>query len=73
MKRKRQCFKDRPKGSEVMASYDQGVVEGMGVNGLACACGRWLHEECVDGCIRDVGNEHICPYCCLDNLATMYV
>ena len=82
VKRKQQCFKDRPKGSEAGparkinlnicctcdGSYDQDVVEGTGVNWLACACGRWLHKECVDDCIRDEEKDHICPYC-LDNLA----
>ena len=55
MKRKRQCFKDRPNGCEAGqarkinpiicctcdGSYDQDVVERTGVNWMACACGRW--------------------------------
>ena len=32
-----------------------------GKNWVACACGRWLHEECADDCIIDSdGNERLC-------------
>ena len=87
VKRKRRCFKDRPKESEAGqereidtsvcctcdGSYEQDVVEGTGADWLACACGRWLHEECVDDCIRDYeGKDRIFPHC-LDDLATMFV
>ena len=49
------------------------MVEGTGADWLACACGRWLHEECVDDCIRDdEGKDRIFPHC-LDDLASMFV
>ncbi len=44
--------------------YEQDVAEGTGADWLACACGRWLHEECVDDCMKDEeGKDRICPYC----------
>ena len=53
-------------------SYEQDVMEGTGADWLACACGRWLHEDCVDDCIRDdEGKERICPFC-LDELTTKF-
>ncbi len=49
------------------------MAEGTGADWLACACGRWLHEECVDDCTKDEeGKDRICPYC-LDDLSKMYV
>jgi len=82
VKRKRKCCKDCPKGSKAGKAreinlniccrcdglYDQDVVEGTGANWLVCACGRWLHEECVDACIRNESKDHIC----LDNFATIF-
>ncbi len=88
MKTKRQRFGDRPKesnsvqeGREINPNvcctcdclYKQDVAEGTGADWLACACGRWLHEECVDDCMKDEeGKDRICPYC-LDDLSKMYV
>lgn len=37
---------------------------------LSCACGRWLHEDCVEDIETDSdGKDRMCPYC-LDGLAT---
>jgi len=33
---------------------------------LQCACGRWLHEECITDIVHDkFGRELYCPYCLL--------
>ena len=32
-----------------------------GKDWVACACGRWLHEDCADDCAIDSdGNERLC-------------
>ena len=50
--------------------YEHDVIEGTGADWLACACGRWLHEDCVEDCIKDdEGKERICLFC-LDSFAT---
>ena len=40
-----------------------------GKDWVACACGRWLHEDCTDDCVVDSkGNERlflICLIVCL--------
>ena len=81
--KKRPCVELRPKRSDAGqeekidtnvccqcgGSYEQDIMEGTGADWLACACGRWLHEECVEDCIRDAeGNECLCTFC-LDHLA----
>ena len=39
-----------------------------GKDWVACACGRWLHEDCADDCVIDSdGNERLC-FICLNNL-----
>ena len=41
-----------------------------GKDWVACACGRWLHEDCADDCITDSdGNERLC-FVCLNNYST---
>ncbi len=31
---------------------------------LECACGRWIHEQCIEEVIVDSGSqERFCPYC----------
>ena len=41
--------------------YDQDET---GADWVSCACGRWLHEDCVvDVTIDDEGKERLCPYC----------
>ena len=31
---------------------------------VACACGRWLHEDCADDCVvGNEGNERLCLIC----------
>ena len=40
-----------------------------GKDWVACACGRWLHEDCADDCVIDSGgNERLCFIMCLNNL-----
>ena len=44
-------------------TYDD-VLEGTGANWIACACGRWLHEDCAEDCVQDdSGNDRFCPLC----------
>ena len=51
-------------------NYDDDVLQGLGANWICCACGRWLHEDCVEDCERDdEGNDRICPFC-LDVFST---
>ena len=39
-----------------------------GKDWVACACGRWLHEDCADDCVLDSdGNECLC-FVCLNRL-----
>ena len=43
------------------AHYDQDETGG---DWVSCACGRWLHEDCVvDVTIDSEGKECLCPYC----------
>ena len=43
------------------AHYDQDETGG---DWVSCACGRWLHEECVvNVTIDSEGKECLCPYC----------
>ena len=37
-----------------------------GEDWLECACGRWLHEECMEDCIHDIsGQDRICAIFCM--------
>ena len=41
-----------------------------GQDWVACACGRWLHEDCADDCVTDSdGNERLC-FICLNHIST---
>ena len=45
-------------------SYEDDVLEGSGAVWISCACGRWLHEDCVEECKEDdQGNDRMCPLC----------
>ena len=46
-------------------TYEEDVALETGTEWLKCACGRWLHEVCVDGSpIADEnGNDRLCPLC----------
>ena len=47
-----------------MTAYEEDVQEQIGLDWVACACGRWLHEECAEDCIQDQsGNDRLCPFC----------
>ena len=44
--------------------YDDDVIERTGAEWIACGCGRWLHEDCVeDVVLDDEGNERFCVFC----------
>ena len=45
--------------------YGDDVLEGIGVEWIACACGCSLHVDCAEsGRVLDVnGCERFCPYC----------
>ena len=37
---------------------------GTGREWLECACGRWVHEDCVENIVYDTnGKEKLCPLC----------
>ena len=37
---------------------------GTGKEWLECACGRWIHEECIEDIVYDAnGKEKLCPLC----------
>ena len=39
-------------------------INGSGSDWIECACGRWLHEDCAEGCIVGAdGRERFCPFC----------
>ena len=45
-------------------NYEDDVLEGSGAVWISCACGRWLHEDCVERCKEDdEGNDRMCPLC----------
>ena len=45
-------------------TYEDDVVNRSGKDWVCCACGRWLHEECVEECVLDsTGKERLCPLC----------
>ena len=45
-------------------TYEDDVVNASGKDWVGCACGRWLHEECVEDCVLDnSGKERLCPLC----------
>ena len=45
-------------------TYDEDILEGTGADWIACACGRWLHEDCAEHCVQDdSGNDRFCPLC----------
>jgi len=45
-------------------SFEEDVLEGGGADWIPCPCGRWLHEDCAEGCVADRnGNERYYPIC----------
>ena len=48
-------------------TYEDDIVEETGEDWIECACGRWVHESCVDyDIVVDAsGREKICPHCAL--------
>jgi hypothetical protein len=48
-------------------SYDDDILEETGEDWIECACGRWVHENCVhyDIVVDTSGRERICPHCVL--------
>ena len=49
---------------ECLQSYAEDVRLGTGAEWVECACGRWLHEDCIDSvvCATD-GKEKLCSFC----------
>ena len=42
--------------------YTDGI--GTGREWLECACGRWIHEECIEDVVYNAnGKEKLCPLC----------
>ena len=42
--------------------YSDDIVTGR--EWLECACGRWVHEDCVENIVYDTnGKEKLCPLC----------
>ena len=49
--------------------YKDDVIAGNGADWLSCACGGWLHEDCVEDCeTYSEVEDYMCPFC-LDVLA----
>ena len=49
---------------ECSRTYDQDVTEGTGAEWVECACGKWLHEECIQQVEYDKnGQEKLCSSC----------
>ena len=45
-------------------TYEEDVLNKTGKDWVGCACGRWLHEECMEDCVLDsTGKERLCPLC----------
>ena len=45
-------------------SFEEDVLDGGGAEWIPCLCGRWLHEDCAEGCVTDKsGKERYCPIC----------
>ena len=79
---KRSGSKDAPKTSRTSRSseeintdqcaicfrtYNDDILDGTGEDWIECACGRWIHENCVDyDIVVDAsGRERMCPHCVL--------
>lgn len=46
------------------ASYEDDLAEESGLDWISCACGRRLHEDCVEKIVKDCyGKERACPFC----------
>ena len=49
---------------ECSQTYEQDVAEGTGAEWVKCACGSWLHEECIHRIEGDEnGEEKLCSSC----------
>ena len=48
-------------------TYNDDVLDGTGEDWIECACGRWVHENCVDYdiVVDATGRERMCPHCVL--------
>jgi len=47
-----------------LVSFEEDVLDGGGAEWIPCPCGRWLHDDCAEGCVRDKnGKERYCPIC----------
>ena len=50
--------------NECCVCFELYSTDQSGKDGVACACGRWLQEDCADDCVIDKnGKEHLCTIC----------
>ena len=64
-KAKTPCLDESIDTEECCACFGQYSDDiGTGREWLDCACGRWLHEDCVENIVYDTnGKEKLCPLC----------
>ena len=49
---------------ECFETYEDDVRFGRGEEWVECACGRWIHEKCIDKLVIDAqGKEKFCSFC----------
>ena len=49
---------------ECLRLYAKDVRQGNGAEWVECACGHWLHEDCIDSVVCDAdGKEKLCSFC----------
>ena len=47
-----------------LGMYEDDALKKTGADWIACACGRWLHEDCAEDCVQDDdGNDRCCSFC----------
>ena len=50
---------------ECLGTYQDDVKMGNGAEWIKCACGQWLHEECVESTATDVNGKLRCCSNCI--------
>ena len=49
---------------ECLGTYEDDMCSGLGEEWVECACGRWMHEKCIDQVVIDAaGKERFCSFC----------
>ena len=47
----------------VFGLKNDNILDGTGEDWIECACGRWVHKNCVDYDVVDAsGRERMCPH-----------